>query len=998
MALAEAEELEEKEAEENEAEAEEDEDEAEEEVPTLEELAGDWTKANMLRDTPALSNWLGSVGTNYAVVDTTAFIAPPYVGTPSMVTLRVDGKAVELDTVRWAAYAAGRRSKPVIVGDHTLTVTSELRMAWNDSALLWKVTCENTPMARADPNAIGYEDIIHTLEFSIQAMARRREDMGWLLTDNLPTNPAEFHTAIMYPSESGQRAMVLHSDTLSDAVSGFVFVDQQPNEWAWVPDYQKRNRSAAIGTVDFFVAPGEKATMRIVAAMGPAASSVEKEALDHMVSRLDDYADHFDSYFDGAKMGWDKVWDEAFTPPQPPSSSTSSPPRLFSGHLPTLHTTDLAVHRLYYMGILSLLSTGRTSLSALSNEVSGLSSFITGFGNTCWTRPSQGLAPAEVECLKPSTPRDTILKPVYIGGSAQFFWDTALRSLLTTLLDPEAMRRYIVSFLSWEGQKFERSFGLDIMTGRPLGYEYAFNSYSIFTIVSTYVRVTNDTAFLDLRVGGEGGREGGATVGERLEEVALDWRKRRVPKPVAVVATTATAATAESREMENGGRRSNSRGETLLEGLFSLWWPWSRKSSFTTTASSSSSSSGSGNDASSAVSGKGENEIKNVEKREKPVTSAVKGYKTLHRDPSSAYSPSSSNSSDSSNGSSFDDSGLYYLADYGPHSSNFLECIPTYVHVAPALQAANAEMMALLATLRVAEGNYTGAALFREMSTKIARETVEHLYVRGGEGTWGCLYPEDYSLVPVRHIVDFIYVSRGLAVAEAACAASASSTGAGIGGTAAAAAEGGDSAAAATSTQPFLPREIAGAMSLFFHDELQTPSWTRALSPYDRLNLRVPRPRSILRPDHGITGAFDAWAALAVESLAYNAGGDWEDALETLRSMAASVTEGPFGQAHEITEMSQSAFKTKRGFTRYTADNGGSFSEVILRGIFAYDPPFAAIHDEGLPFKGLEAAVKRGGKGGRGGLVATLEGLQTPWGLATLEVGGEGGVRIKEVV
>jgi len=957
-------------------------------VPTLEELAGDWTEANMLRDTPALSNWLGSVGTNNAVVDTTAFIAPPYVGTSSMVTLRVDGKAMELATVRWSAYAAGRRSKPVVVGDHTLTVTSELRMAWNDSALLWKITCENTPMARSDPNAIGYEDIIHTLEFSIQAMARRRAEMGWLLTDNLPTNPADFHTALVYPSESGQRAMVLHSDTLSEAVSGFVFVDQQPNEWAWVPDYQKRNRSAAVGIVDVFVGPGEKATIRIVAAMGPPASSVQKEALDRMVSQLDNYANNFDRYFDGAKTGWDRVWEEAFTPPSPPSSPSSSPPRLFSGHLPILHTTDLALHRLYYMGILSLLSTGRTSLSALSGGTPGLSSFITGFGNTCWTRPGD-LAPAEVECLKPSTPRDTILQPVYIGGSAQFFWDTGLRAMLTCLLDPAAMRRYILSFLSLEGQKFERSFGLDVMTGQPIGYEYAFNSYSIFTIISTYVRVTNDTAFLNLRVGGgrgEGGREGGATVGERLEEVALDWRKRRVPKPTAAVTGTAAA-----RKVEEGGKSSSSRSSTFSEDLFSLW-PWSRKSSSTSTSSSSSD----GREvAAPATTEEGEKKTKEEEKEEKPVTSTIKGNETHENPPPTAgsRSASSANSANSSSSnSSDDDDGCFYLADYGPHSNNFLECIPSYVHVVPALQAANAEMMALLSTLRAAESNHTGAAFFREMSTKIAREMVEHLYVPGGEGTWGCLYPESYSLVPVRHIVDFIYVSRGLAVAEAACAASA----------AAAAATAPKGGATGVSVAPFLPSEVAGAMSLFFHDELQTPSWTRALSPYDRLNLKVPRPRSILRPDHGITGAFDAWAALAVEALAYNAGGGWEDAIRVLRSMAASTNEGPFGQAHEITDMSRSAFKTKRGFTRYTADNGGSFSEVILRGIFAYQPPFLAKHEEGLPFKGLEAAVEGGREGGRVGLVATLEGLRTPWGLATLEVGEEGGreggVRIKEVV
>ncbi len=721
----------------------------------------------------------------------------------------------------------------------------------------------------------------------MQAQARRRTEMGWLLADGLPQDPKEFEYSMVYPNEQGRRAMVLHADTLSDAVSGFVFVDHQPSEWVWVPDYQKRNRSSATGTVDMFVAPGESASLRVVLAIGePAASASaahKQKAMDAMTRRLDDYAANFEQHFAGAKTGWQKVWEDAFTPPAQRAEPKDK--QLFSGHLPVLATPDLAVHRLYYMGCLSLLNTGRTSLAAFSEGHHGLSSFITGFGNTCWTRGN--LHPSEVECLKPSYARDTLLQPVYIGGSAQFYWDTSLRALLTTLLDPKAMRRYILSFLSLHGRRFERSFGLDALTGGPIGYEYAFNSYSIFTIITTYVRATNDTALMAEKVAGDDQGGKAATVGQRLEEVALDWLRRRVPKPAT----------------SNG---------TVIQPNMSIW-PFSSG--------------------------------RTTEPHGNETAAAGKTKKTEEEE----------------------DDGLFYLADYGGNGNTFLECVPTYVHVVPALQAANAEMMGVLAKLRKAQGNATGAAYFRGLVTRITADMTEHLYLKGGEGVWSCLYPADYSLVPVRHIVDFIYISRGLE---------------------AAAREGGDGLQG-------LPVEVSGAMNNFFHDELETKSWTRALSPYDKLNLKVPRPRSILRPDHGITGAFDAWAALAVEAVAIN-DGSWDKALTVLRHMAAVTSEGPFGQAHEITEMDQSAFKTKRGFTRHGADNGASFSEVILRGLFGYHPSFCATVDASLPYKGLEHALLRPEQS-RSDFVGTLDGLQTPWGVASLEVGAQG-VHIKEVV
>ena len=443
--------------------------------------------------------------------------------------------------------------------------------------------------------------------------------MGWLLTQP-PRSPRLWRTNMVAPTESGGRAMVLHQDDDSDAVSGFVFADHQPSEWRWVPDAQQRNRSAAVGLVDFFVAPGESASLRVVAAMG---SSHAVGGMDGMAQRLDGYAARFDEHFGAAKTEWERVWNEAFTPP---AARPAGRPQVFSGHLPVLRTADAAIRRLYYMGALSLLATGRTSVTAFDSdgkrENHGHASYITGFGNTCWTRGD--LRPSEVDCLKPASPRDTVLEPTYIGATAQFYWDTSLRALLTSLLDPAALRRYIVKLMSLPGGSFERSFGLDALNGAPIGYEYAFNAHSVFTIVATYMRATNDTALLAEVVDED------TTLEQRLEAVALDWVRRRLPKP----------GIAPGEEDED---------EDRPVGGFAFS-PWS-------------SSSGSSGSKSQNGKGKGKGKAKGKKgggQGQQPAAAAT------------AIPPQ--------------DDPYLYLADYGGDINTFLECVPSYLHATPALQ------------------------------------------------------------------------------------------------------------------------------------------------------------------------------------------------------------------------------------------------------------------------------------------------------------------------
>ena len=816
-----------------------------------------------------------------------------------MLTMRVDGRDVILESSKWSVYEATRRGRLLLAGGRTLRVTTQLRMAWNDSALLWKVTLENdrpqprpetqhtsgtmavnatTPAPTGSPSSSSTQHQDFALAFEVQVQARQQASMGWLIFDP-PHMLTEFKTEIR---TAGEHAMVLHQDSESDAVSGFAFADRQPDEWRWRENRKNQKASVARGLINVALSPGQSVSLQLVAAMD---STTAAGGVDGMAQRLDGYAARFNEHFVAAKTEWERVWNEAFTPP---AARPTGRPQLFSGHLPVLRTDDAAIRRLYYMGALSLLATGRTSVTAFNDGPGAQTSFVTGFGNSCWTGDDEDdghsggdkEGSAEVDCRRPAYPRDTTLAPVYIGATAQFYWDTSLRALLTSLLDSAALRRYILKMMAQAGDHFQRSFGLDALNGEPIGYEYAFNAHSVFTIVATYLRATNDTALLAEVVAG------GDTIDQRLEGVALDWVGLRLRLP-------------------NGTRRPTQ--SSFLRGT-------------------------------------------------PPPSSLLQGEEEY-----------------------------FFLADYGANLAHFLECLPTYIHATPGLQGGIAEKMAWMASLRAAQGNTTGAEVYRDLAGSVAVDAVQQLYVPGGNGTWGCLYP-DNKLVAVRHVLDFIYVTRGLDRASRVVAAEL------------------DAAAAPQQQQekqqlaptPFLPAHVAQEMAAFFHRELEMPTWIRALSLEDELNLKVPRPQLILRPDHGITGAFDAWAALAAEALALNEG-DWKGALALLRHMSEATKEGPFGQAHELDGSTDEAttFKTIRGWTRFTADNGASFSDVIVRGLFGYDPPFLAPRDPNQKHQGLESAID-GANQARGDLQATLENLATPWGVATLQVDG-GGVRIQEL-
>jgi hypothetical protein len=233
------------------------------------------------------------------------------------------------------------------------------------------------------------------------------------------------------------------------------------------------------------------------------------------------------------------------------------------------------------------------------------------------------------------------------------------------------------------------------------------------------------------------------------------------------------------------------------------------------------------------------------------------------------------------------------LADYGL-AYNLLECVPTYLHRVPALNAANVAMMRRAGALWAALGNASRAATLRAAADAL-QPAVLALY-RAGDGTWDCEYPGG-ARVNVRTVIDFIYTTGALA--------------------------------------PSFGAAQRADMLRFLREELLAPgdAWLRALSLSDGAAA------SSDRADHGPLGSYDGWpplAALAVAQL-----GAVDEGARLLAAFAAEggvLSEGCFGQAHRILVANFSSLEGGRvvkqgiaGGQDFFESVGGAFAEVALQ-------------------------------------------------------------------
>jgi len=234
------------------------------------------------------------------------------------------------------------------------------------------------------------------------------------------------------------------------------------------------------------------------------------------------------------------------------------------------------------------------------------------------------------------------------------------------------------------------------------------------------------------------------------------------------------------------------------------------------------------------------------------------------------------------------------LADYGG-INNLLECVSTYIHEVASLNAANVFNMRVGSEIASLLGN-------RELSKTLLNEAeqlipeIQKLYVNG-KGYWNTRFP-DNRLVEVRHCYDFITILNSIT--------------------------------------DDLSEKQKTEMTRFFINELQTPTWMRALSPGDD-NVMFS-----VRPDHQWNGAYPAWPVQAVTGLYKIGQGDL--AFKWLKGIARTANQGPLGQAHFV----ETAVDPESGGARkstpdgpyicdWTVSSHGSWTNIIIESIFGVE-------------------------------------------------------------
>jgi hypothetical protein len=211
---------------------------------------------------------------------------------------------------------------------------------------------------------------------------------------------------------------------------------------------------------NFDLAPNETKTIVFVNSLGATAAEAQKS--------YDSIVNNFDQAAKATTDEWNAELRAAFTPNN----------NRFSGHLPTLFTTDVSVKRLYHSAVLSALFFKRTT----PHSVNG-TTYVT-------------LAPRYWE-------------------TTTFIWDISLSAMLLAQLDPDVLRRMMETWMTLDIYKH---FGTEYLTGAGVGPWYSVNDFAMSRMAREYLRWTGDEKWLDKEVGG-------VKVFDRLITYAEHWRK-----------------------------------------------------------------------------------------------------------------------------------------------------------------------------------------------------------------------------------------------------------------------------------------------------------------------------------------------------------------------------------------------------------------------------------------------------------------------------------------
>ncbi|WP_238008487.1 hypothetical protein KZZ52_32220 [Dactylosporangium sp. AC04546] len=135
-------------------------------IPPLDDLAGDWLGRGDLAHLPSLRNQWGQAHVNEDLTSLSWLAMPPYSGGYHTGVLRVDGRTVRADRLRWAPWGVRRAGA---AGD--LAVETDTRLGYEQHAAYWRTRLVNR----------GAEPVAVTVEQELFApIAHSEVDWGWL--------------------------------------------------------------------------------------------------------------------------------------------------------------------------------------------------------------------------------------------------------------------------------------------------------------------------------------------------------------------------------------------------------------------------------------------------------------------------------------------------------------------------------------------------------------------------------------------------------------------------------------------------------------------------------------------------------------------------------------------------------------------------------------------------------------------------------------------------
>jgi hypothetical protein len=146
-------------------------------VPALDDLAGAWLPVEELAHLPSLRNQWGQAHVNSDLASLSWVAFAPYSGGYHTGALRVDGRPLAAQRMRWSPWGVQRAAK-----QGPLAVETDVRMAYERSRVLWRITLRND----------SAEPVRTVVEQELLAMFAHSEvDWGWLY--GTPWNSGHHH-------------------------------------------------------------------------------------------------------------------------------------------------------------------------------------------------------------------------------------------------------------------------------------------------------------------------------------------------------------------------------------------------------------------------------------------------------------------------------------------------------------------------------------------------------------------------------------------------------------------------------------------------------------------------------------------------------------------------------------------------------------------------------------------------------------------------------------